>query len=154
MEAANKGAFESGCDSIGLGIDLPHEQGVNHYTTHSMNFHHFFARKVILAFGATGYIYFPGGYGTLDELTEIITLIQTNKMPIAPIILYGVEFWRGWNDFVRRYLLETVNTISPADPYLYTITDDVDEIIHLINSHRQRVSSFAIASHPMQPQWG
>ncbi len=151
MEAANRGAFEAGCQSIGLNILLPFEQALNPYTTESMSFRYFFTRKVMLAFGARGYLYFPGGYGTLDELFEIITLIQTKKMPIAPIILVGSEFWNKLDGFIKSYLLEGEHTISPGDESLYTITDDIDLIKSIINTHRDTHSSFAATEDNLPP---
>lgn len=151
MEAANRGAFEAGCQSIGLNILLPFEQKLNPYTTESMSFRYFFTRKVMLAFGARGYLYFPGGYGTLDELFEIITLIQTRKMPIAPIILIGSEFWNKWDDLIKSSLLEGEHTISPGEENLYTITDDIDLIKSIINKHRDTHSSFAAIEDSLPP---
>src|SRR5690606_35584736 len=111
-------------------------------TTDSLNFRYFFARKVMLAFGASGYLYFPGGFGTLDELLEIITLIQTKKMEIAPIILVGSQFWGEMEKFIVSQLLEGEHTISPEDQNLYTITDDIDLIRPILNKHRDTHSVF------------
>lgn len=148
MEAGNRGAFEAGGRSVGLNIQLPHEQTLNEYTTESMPFRYFFSRKVMLAFGARGYIYFPGGFGTLDELFEVMTLIQTKKMPIAPIILVGNEFWGGLDHFIKAHLLEGAHTISPGDENLYTITEDVEVIKSIMNSHRDENSAFMHDSKP------
>lgn len=136
MEAANRGAFEAGNKSIGLNIELPFEQNLNPYTTDSLSFRYFFARKVMLAYGASGYMYFPGGFGTLDELFEIITLIQTGKMDKAPIILVGNDFWKDLELFIQKQLLEEFGTISPEDRALYTITEDIDLIKSILNTHR------------------
>lgn len=138
MEAGNRGAYEAGGKSLGFNIELPHEQVLNTYTTDSMPFRYFFTRKVILAFGASAYVIFPGGYGTLDEFFEIITLIQTKKMPAAPIILVGNEFWQGMDEFIREQMLEKAQTISPDDELLYTITEDTDVITATINAYRQK----------------
>lgn len=135
MEAGNRGAFEAGGKSIGLNITLPHEQVLNPYTNVSMPFHYFFTRKVLLAYGAEAYVYFPGGFGTLDELFEVVTLIQTKKMPAAPVILMGVDFWSGMDEFVKKYLLEQEHTIADIDPSIYTITDDIDEAVRIIDAH-------------------
>ena len=151
MEAANRGAYEAGCQSIGLNILLPFEQALNPYTTESMSFRYFFTRKVMLAFGARGYLYFPGGYGTLDELFEIITLIQTRKMPIAPIILVGAKFWNEWDSLIKSSLLEGEHTIAPGEENLYTITDDIDLIKSIINAHRDTHSSFAAIEDSLPP---
>src|SRR5690606_29449406 len=142
MEAANRGAFEAGGKSIGLNIELPFEQGLNPYTTDSITFHYFFVRKVMLAFGSQAYLYFPGGYGTLDELFEIITLMQTKKMPVAPIILVGNDFWAEMDTFIRNTLLMDMKSISPGDENLYTVTEDIEVIKALVNQHRDRVSPF------------
>lgn len=143
MEAGNRGAFEAGGRSIGFNIQLPKEQSLNSYTTESKPFRYFFSRKVMLAFSASGYVYFPGGFGTLDELFEVITLIQTKKMPYAPVILVGNEFWLGLDDFIKKHLLEGAHTISPGDENLYTITEDIEVIKAIMNQHRDEVSSFS-----------
>lgn len=133
MEAANRGAFEAGGRSIGLNIQLPFEQTLNKYTTDNLEFNYFFARKVMLTFSAKDYVYFPGGFGTLDELFEILTLIQTHKIPRAPIILFGSDFWRPLDDFFRIKLEEKEKAISVGDRDLYTITDDIDYIVNVAN---------------------
>lgn len=135
MEAGNRGAFENNGRSLGFNIALPHEQVLNPYTTASMPFHYFFSRKVILAYGAEAYVALPGGFGTLDELFEVITLIQTNKMPKAPVILLGSEFWSGLDEFIRSRMLEADKTISAGDEELYTITDSPDVALELIQRH-------------------
>lgn len=151
MEAANRGALEAGGRSIGLNIQLPKEQSLNEYTNDSMPFRYFFTRKVILAFGASGYVYFPGGYGTLDELFEIITLIQTKKMPLAPIILVGNEYWQHLDYFIKSQLLEGSHTINPGDETLYTITEDIEVIKAIMNHHRDTVNAFAPSSEDADP---
>jgi len=145
MEAANRGAFESEGKSIGLNIVLPYEQVLNAYTTESMAFRYFFTRKVILVYAASALIAFPGGFGTLDELTEVITLVQTGKMPSLPIILVGSEFWRPLDIFVREHLLGK-ELISPGDEALYHITDDLDEIVQIVTYHRDATSVLATTS--------
>ncbi len=136
MEAGNRGAFEAGGETLGFNIKLPHEQVLTTYTTDSMPFKYFFTRKVILAYGATGYVYFPGGFGTMDELFEITTLIQTRKIPAAPIILVGKEFWGELDGFIRTHMLDGDKTISQGDEQIYHITDDTDEIIRIIDEYR------------------
>lgn len=142
MEAANRGAYEAGGRSIGLNIQLPHEQSLNTYTTDSMPFRYFFARKVILAYRAGGYVYFPGGFGTLDELFEVITLMQTKKMPLAPIVLVGNDYWQHLDYFIKTQLLEGSHTISPGDETIYTITEDVEVIKAIMNHHRDTTNAF------------
>lgn len=137
MEAGNRGAFEAGGQSYGFNIALPHEQVLNPYTTGSMPFHYFFARKVILAYGAEAYVALPGGFGTLDELFEVITLMQTNKMPKAPIVLMGSEFWQPLDEFIRSRMLEMDKTISHGDEELYTITDSAEVALDIIEKHRE-----------------
>lgn len=136
MEAGNRGAFEEGAQTLGFNIKLPHEQRLNEYTTENMPFRYFFTRKVILAYGAMGYVCFPGGFGTLDELFEIITLIQTGKIPKAPVILVGKDFWTSVDEFVKQHMLAGDKTISPGDEKLYTITEDADEIVRIISDYR------------------
>lgn len=131
MEAASKGAYEAGGNSVGLTIELPHEQVTSKYLTHKIGFHYFFSRKVCLAFSAEAYIFFPGGFGTLDEFTEILTLIQTNKIPRAPIILVGQSFWYPLEEFFKTALIAK-GMIDPTDINLYQITDDDNQIIETI----------------------
>ncbi|MFZ2494233.1 MAG: TIGR00730 family Rossman fold protein [Candidatus Saccharimonadales bacterium] len=133
MEAANRGAFESGGSAVGFNIILPHEQKTNQYTTDNLSFHYFFTRKVMMTFYMHAYIYFPGGFGTFDELFEVMTLIQTKKMPSAPVILVGTEYWKKLDHFIREQMLGT-GLISPGDEKIYTITDDIDTICRLINT--------------------
>ncbi|MDR1970134.1 MAG: TIGR00730 family Rossman fold protein [Candidatus Nomurabacteria bacterium] len=138
MEAANRGAYEVGGQSIGFNIELPHEQTLNQYTTDSLQFHYFFARKVMLAFSAKMYVYFPGGFGTIDEFSELLTLVQTEKIPSVPLILFGTEFWKPLDDFFRIKMEEEKKTISANDRSLYTIVDDVDYIVQVANALEQR----------------
>ena len=131
MEAANKGAFAGKSDSVGLNIKLPHEQTGNPYQDIGVTFKYFFARKVMFVKYASAYVVMPGGFGTLDEFAEILTLIQTGKTKRIPIILYGSDFWKGLIDWFDNTLVE-VGTISPEDVDLYKITDDPMEIVDLI----------------------
>ncbi len=133
MEAANKGAFEAGGNSLGLTINLPNEQIANKYLTDKEDFHYFFSRKVCLSFSAEAYIFLPGGFGTLNEFLEILTLIQTSKIPRAPIILVGEKHWRPLEEFFRDILLKE-KMIEEKDLHLYTITDNEDQILKIIKS--------------------
>lgn len=131
MEASNRGAFEHEGHAIGFNIILPHEQKLNPYTTRNLAFHYFFTRKVMMTFYAHAYIFFPGGFGTMDEFFEVVTLIQTKKIPDTPIILVGDEFWDGLDRFIHKHQLHT-GLISPGDEQLYTITEDIDKIRDII----------------------
>lgn len=138
MEAANKGAYEAGMPSIGLNIQLPEEQRTNPYVTSSQAFHYFFSRKVMLTASGQAYVFGPGGYGTLDEFFEIITLIQTEKMAPVPVVLLGHEFWDGLMDWTRRIMLERFNHIHPEDMNLFTIVDTAEEAFALIKDSKER----------------
>lgn len=127
MEASNVGAFKVGGKSVGLNIKLPFEQKLNPYTTESLNFDFFFSRKVMLTFASEAYIYFPGGFGTLDELFEIITLIQTKKIEPIPVLLYGKDFWNPLIGFFEKELIKKFKTISPEDLEIFHVVDSVDE---------------------------
>lgn len=131
MEAANRGAFEAGGQSLGLTIELPTEQNVNPYVTDSIPFYFFFARKVTLSYAAEGYIFAPGGFGTLDEFFEIITLVQTGKIPHVPIFCIGSDFWNPLQDFIKNVLVAN-KTIDAKDMEIYKITDNEDEIIEAL----------------------
>lgn len=132
MGAANKGAYEAGGDSVGLNIKLPHEQKLNGYVTDSETFHYFFPRKVMLSFASEVYVYFPGGFGTLDEFFEILTLVQTKKIAQIPIILVGRAFWEPLTVWFRKSLLEQEGAISPQDLDLFYLVDSADEAHALI----------------------
>src|SRR3989344_555225 len=131
MEAANRGAFEAGGNSLGLTIDLPKEANHHQYFTNKINFHYFFSRKVCLSFSAETYIFFPGGFGTLDEFTEIITLTHTKRIPKVPIVLVGEEHWKPLDQFFKNTLIKN-GMIDKQDTSIYTITDDEDEILEII----------------------
>jgi uncharacterized protein (TIGR00730 family) len=130
MEAGNKGAFELGKKSIGLNITLPQEQEGNRYQTLSLDFHYFYARKVMFVKYASAFVCFPGGYGTLDEFFETMTLIQTLKVEAFPIILFGSEFWSGLESWLRKTLIP--NFIDPEDIDIFRIVDDPREVVRLV----------------------
>lgn len=134
MEAANHGAFKAGGASIGFNIHLPMEQKLNEYTTEHLRFEHFFGRKVAMTLDASAYVYLAGGFGTFDELFEVVTLMQTGKIPQVPIILMGVDFWTPLDKVINKTLVEDFQTADPIDTELYTITDDIAEVVDLINS--------------------
>ncbi|MAF59529.1 MAG: TIGR00730 family Rossman fold protein [Candidatus Pacebacteria bacterium] len=132
MEAANKGAFEAGGKSVGLNIELPNEQGLNEFTNDSEDFHYFFTRRVMLASASEVYVYFPGGFGTMDEFFEILTLVQTKKIRKIPIILYGKAYWEPLIKCFKTQLLEKHHTISPEDMTLFHIVDSTEEAYETI----------------------
>lgn len=132
MEAANHGSFEYGGRSIGLNITLRHEQYPNPYLTDMLQFQYFFARKVMLAMSAKVYVMFPGGLGTLDELSEIIILMQEGKMPKMPVFFFGKSFWRPLERFFENKMLP-LGLISKPDTKIYKLTDDINEIVKAAN---------------------
>ena len=138
MEAANRGARDAGALSIGLNIELPYEQGGNPYCDICLECHYFFVRKLMFVRYASGFVVFPGGFGTMDELWEALTLIQTGKITEFPVVLVGTDYWRGLVDWVGERMLAEGN-ISPSDLDLYTLTDDPAEVRDLLMSaaHRQ-----------------
>jgi len=137
MAAANQGAFTQDAKSIGLNIELPHEQTPNKFQNLSLDFNYFFARKVMFVKYSMGYVCMPGGFGTLDEFFESLTLVQTNKIYRIPIILFGAEYWSGLLDWLKDKPL-SYGTISAEDFDLILLTDSVDEVIHAMNSHREQ----------------
>ena len=132
MQAANKGAYEAGGRSIGLNIELPHEQHINPYVTDSIEFHYFFARKVMLTMASKVYVFFPGGFGTLDEFSEILILMQEGKMPKMPMFLIGKSFWKPLDKFFENKM-QKMGTISAKDRKIYKITDDITEVVKAAN---------------------
>jgi len=135
MEAANKGAKEGGGNSVGLNIVLPFEQHGNQYVDHdkSINFDYFFVRKVMFVKYSQGFIVMPGGFGTLDEFFEALTLIQTDKIGRFPIILVGRSFWEGLVEWIKQQLLEKESNVSPQDMFLFSVVDTADEAVEEIN---------------------
>lgn len=134
MEAANKGAFLAGGESIGLNIQLPFEQRINKYVRHGIGFHFFFTRKVMLTSPSQAFVAFPGGLGTLDEIFEVLTLMQTKKMQPVPVILMGSEFWGALRTFLNDIALEKYKTIKPADLDLFHIVDSAQEAIDILKA--------------------
>ncbi|HKT01573.1 MAG TPA: TIGR00730 family Rossman fold protein [Rugosimonospora sp.] len=131
MEAANKGATEAGGRSVGLGIELPFEQGLNEWVDLSIDFRYFFARKTMFVKYAQAFVVLPGGFGTMDELFEALTLVQTRKVTRFPVVLLGVEYWQGLLDWMRTTMLAE-GKITKADLELIIVTDDVDEAVRHI----------------------
>jgi uncharacterized protein (TIGR00730 family) len=134
MEAANRGCREAGGLSVGFNIVLPHEQGLNPYCDIGLTFDHFYARKVMFLKAAEGVVVFPGGFGTQDELWEVLTLIQTGKVGHFPVVLFDSDYWDELFDWVRAEMLED-GLISPHDLDLVTITDDPERAVELVVSH-------------------
>jgi uncharacterized protein (TIGR00730 family) len=133
MEAANKGAAEAGGVSVGLGIELPFESGLNAYVNLGINFRYFFARKTMFVKYAQGFVVLPGGFGTLDELFEALTLVQTQKVTSFPVVLFGSAYWRGLLDWFRDTALSH-GSIAQRDLDLLQLTDDIDEAVALVQA--------------------
>jgi uncharacterized protein (TIGR00730 family) len=132
MEAANRGAYEAGGESIGMQIVLPHAQILNKFLTDHLTFYFLFVRRLSLSFTAEAYMFFPGGYGTLDEFFEVIELIQTKKIHPVPVILYGREYWEPLDAFIKMHLLEKFDMVDAEDLSIYKIIENEDEILSII----------------------
>src|SRR5438046_643752 len=137
MEAANRGAAKAKGKSIGLNIELPHEQKGNRYANIPINFHYFFSRKVCFVKYSIGFVFMPGGYGTLDEFFEVLTLVQTARISRFPMILIGRDFWAGLLRWMEK-TLEERDLISPGDRQLFTLTNDAQEAIDTILEYQRR----------------
>src|SRR5580692_9053951 len=139
MEAANKGAMQCGGKSVGLNIELPHEQFANRFSNVPIHFHYFFARKVCFVKYSLGFIYMPGGFGTLDEFFEVLTLVQTGRIPQFPLILYGSDYWTGLLKWAKSQMRDRHNFISVNDLDLVTIVDKPEQAIECILEYSRRV---------------
>jgi uncharacterized protein (TIGR00730 family) len=137
MEAANRGAQDAGAPSVGLGIELPHEEGINEHVDTALEFHYFFARKVMFVRYASAFVVFPGGFGTLDELFEAATLVQNQKIRHFPIVLIGADYWCDLVVWLRD-TVAAEGKISPPDLDLLHVTDDLDEAIALVQAAEHR----------------
>lgn len=138
MEAANRGGHDAGVKSVGLTIRLPREQHTNPYVTEELPFYFFFARQVSMSYATEVAIFCPGGFGTLDELFEMLTLQQTEKLGRIPIILLGTDFWKPLDEVIRKVLVDKYKTVREEELDLYTITDDQEEILRIIAESRMR----------------
>ncbi|MBL4644268.1 MAG: LOG family protein, partial [Candidatus Pacebacteria bacterium] len=134
MEAGNRGSKEACNCSVGFNIELPFEQTLNPHVTHGIDFQFFASRKMSMYFSGEAFIFFAGGYGTLDEFFQILTLMQTSKSPVVPIICVGSSYWNGVDHLIKEILLKNEKTISPEDLDLYTITDDAEEVLNIIRT--------------------
>lgn len=140
MEAANRGAFESGGESVGININLPMEQRQNTYVRKSMGFHYFFTRKVMLSASAQAYIFFPGGFGTMDELFEMVTLIQTGKMSDqVPVILIGSAFWEPMLTWIKQVMIEQYRYVSSEDLSIFHVVDTAEAAFKIIKKTKERI---------------
>ena len=139
MEAANKGAAQAGGKSVGLNIELPHEQNGNRFTNVPVHFHYFFARKVCFVKYSLGFVFLPGGFGTLDEFFEVLTLVQTGRIPQFPLILFGRDHWSGLIHWMKKELQLKGKFISPGDLDLVTLTDSPEEVVDLIRDYERRL---------------
>ena len=139
MEAANKGATHAGGKSVGLNIELPREQTGNRFANVPIHFHYFFARKVCFVKYSLGFIFMPGGYGTLDEFFEVVTLVQTERIPEFPLVLFGRDHWAGLVQWMKKELIQKSQFIGDNDLELFKITDDVDEVVQIIRDYERRV---------------
>ena len=134
MEAGNRGAVEGGGESVGLNIQLPKEQRINPYVKRGHGFHYFFSRKIMLSYAARVYVYFPGGFGTLDEFFEIITLIQTHKIERIPVIVVGKEYWTPLLVWINNEVLGHHQMIDTDDQAIYTLVDTAEEAFEIIKT--------------------
>ncbi len=150
MAAANRGAYESGGESVGLNIELPQEQRVNGYVKKSREFHYFFTRKLMLTYSAEAYVYLPGGFGTLDEFFEIITLIQTKEIEPIPVILLGESHWRPFISWMEEVLCDKLGYIDPSDTKIYTIVNTAEEAMKIIKKAKIRDEFYDKAHHYAQ----
>jgi uncharacterized protein (TIGR00730 family) len=148
MAAANRGAAAAGGKSIGLNIELPFEQKGNRFANLPLHFHYFFSRKVCFVKYSIGFVFMPGGYGTLDEFFEIVTLVQTQRIPGFPLILFGQEYWRGLLRWMKT-TLEKDKLISPGDLDLFTVTDDPKVVIELILDYMRKVGPPEVPPHSL-----
>jgi uncharacterized protein (TIGR00730 family) len=139
MEAANKGAAQGKGKSVGLNIELPHEQQGNRFANLPLHFHYFFARKVCFAKYSMGFIFMPGGFGTLDEFAEILTLVQTGRIPKFPLVLIGKKFWTGLVAWMKLQMEDRRGFISPGDLDLFTIVETPEEAVAIILDYERRV---------------
>jgi hypothetical protein len=146
MEAANRGAAEAGGKSIGLNIELPSEQKGNRFANLPMHFHYFFSRKVCFVKYSVGFVFMPGGFGTLDEFFEVATLVQTQRIPGFPLILFGHEYWNGLLRWMKT-TLEKDKLISPDDLQLFTVTDAPQEAVDLILDYMRKVGPPDVVPH-------
>ena len=133
--AANKGAYDSEASSVGLNIRLPHEQVANPYQDISLDYRYFFVRKVMFVKYSMGYVCMPGGFGTLDEFFEALTLMQTLKIYPMPLILFGVEYWQGLIDWLKKTMIPN-GTVAATDFDYLTLTDDIDAVVSIMVKHR------------------
>lgn len=138
MEAANKGAAQARGKSVGLNIELPHEQKGNPFANLPLHFHYFFSRKVCFVKYSVGFVFMPGGFGTLDEFFEVLTLVQTRRVPEFPLILFGKKYWPGLIRWMKDQMQDRNKFISPGDLDLFTVTDDVDEAVSIILDYLRR----------------
>lgn len=141
MEAANKGGYEAGVKSVGLTIRLPHEQGANPYVTDEIPFNYFFTRQASLSYSTEACIFCPGGFGTMSELFEILTLKKTRKIDNMPVILFGSHFWSGLDNYIKENLSDKYQTIDDEDTKLYIIEDDIDKIVSIVKESKIRDGS-------------
>lgn len=141
MEAANKGAALGGGKSVGLNIELPQEQKGNRYANIPLHFHYFFARKVCFVKYSLGFVYMPGGFGTLDEFFEVMTLVQTERIPQFPLILFGKSHWKGLVQWMKTELAGRKQYIAPRDLELFRMTDEPDEAIRIILDYERHVGA-------------
>lgn len=149
MEAANKGAHEAGGVSVGLGIELPFEQGMNQYVDLGVNFRYFFARKTMFVKYASGFIVLPGGFGTFDELFEALTLVQTHKITEFPIVLVGSDYWGGLIDWLRNSVAER-GLINPNDINLFHIVDTAEEAVQIVADRADEMRAEIFRDNPVE----